>query len=296
MGRKSKKNRAYRTKEELVKDVTTVLNAPLTYGTKFFVCKQAASEWTEHSGKYKDCPLWSKKAFEAYQANSKVKDLRHEHAVPKKVVIDVLLNLQNPSEDDVSLWFKFLIGVVVTLEEDRVLNSRFKSSMPSDFLDEGSSCLDPLLRYKKCGIEVVGLEWPRTGNASADGDRYNREYWAERSAATLETADMFLGVANQVIPASALSYIEKYVGISFAGSRYIWLSKKRSGKSWLSFRVSPDLQDETSELLDKNNIPYKRGKRQKEFSLIVDKDVIEMNPVAFATIVRLVKASRGIAG
>jgi hypothetical protein len=160
MGRKSIKHPAYRTKEQIVQDVTTVLNAPLTYGTKSAVCRHAASEWTEHSGKYEGCPLWSKKAYEQFAADGTVKNLRHEHAVPKKVVVGALLNLKNLTEKDVDLWFKFLIGVVVTKEEDKLLNSRFKSSMPPEFYDEnGPSSLDRLLRYKHCGIEVIGMEW-----------------------------------------------------------------------------------------------------------------------------------------
>jgi hypothetical protein len=157
---KAKKNPAYRTKEQLVQDVTTVLNAALTYGTKKVVCRQAASEWTEHSGKYRGCPYWSTKALEQYKTTSKVRGLRHEHAVPKKVVVTALLNLKNPTTQDVDLWFKFLVGVVVTLEEDKLLNLQFKSSMPPEFSDASSpSSLDPLLRYKKCGIEVVSVEW-----------------------------------------------------------------------------------------------------------------------------------------
>ena len=160
MGRKSKKNPAYRTKEQLVKDVTIVLNAPLTYGTKYAVCRQAASEWTEHSGKYKGCTLWSKKAHEQFEENGTTKNLRHEHAVPKKVVIGALLNLRNPTEKDVGLWFKFLIGVVVTKEEEKLLNRRFKSSMPPEFYDaSSSSSLDMFVRYKNCGIELIGMEW-----------------------------------------------------------------------------------------------------------------------------------------
>jgi hypothetical protein len=77
-----------------------------------------------------------------------VKNLRHEHAVPKKVVVGTLLKLKNPTEKDVDLWFKFLIGVV-TKEEDKLLKSRFKSSMPPEFYNASSpSWLDMLIRYK----------------------------------------------------------------------------------------------------------------------------------------------------
>jgi hypothetical protein len=157
---KGKNNPAYRTNEQIVTDVTIILKTPVTYGTKKVVCRQAASAWTQHSGKYEGCVLWSKEAFEQYRVTSKVKGLRHEHAVPKKVVVDELLGLQEPSESEVSLLFLFLIGVVVTREEEKRLNKRFKSSMPREFYDGNSpSLLDVLLRYKKCGIEVGKVEW-----------------------------------------------------------------------------------------------------------------------------------------
>jgi len=160
MPRLSKKNPAYRTKDQLVEDVTFVLNSPLSHGTKYVVCKQAASAWTEHEGKYKGCGLWSKKAFEQYTATASVKNLRHEHAVPKKVVLATLLRLQKPTKADVALWFEFLVAVVVTVKEDRQLNSRFESSMPSEFYDPASpSALDTLLRYKQCGIEALEVKW-----------------------------------------------------------------------------------------------------------------------------------------
>jgi hypothetical protein len=160
MARLSKKNPAYRTKDQLLEDVAFVLNSPLSYGTKYVVCKQATSAWTEHEGKYKGCGQWSKKAFKQYEATASVKGLRHEHAIPKKVVLGALLNLHNPTKANVALWFKLLVAVVVTVEEDRLLNSRFKSSVPPEFYDSASpSGLDMLLRYKECGIEVLEVKW-----------------------------------------------------------------------------------------------------------------------------------------
>ena len=109
-----------------MKDVTFVPNSPLTYGTKVVVCRQAASAWTEFDGKYRGCPYWSTKAMELSTINPKTKELRHEHAVPKKLFLDLLLKLKNPTAEDVERFFKaMLIGVVVTLEEERLLNSRY---------------------------------------------------------------------------------------------------------------------------------------------------------------------------
>lgn len=158
MGRKAKTNPNYRSKETMAHDLAVVLNADVSAGTKYGVCIQIAWEWTELSGKYKGCVFWSKKAYELWQANPGARQFRHEHAVPKKVVIDILLKLERPEE---ALLYQvcdaFLIGIVVTVEEDKLPNSRFQSTMPPEF---GSAGLDPLLRYKQCGIEVVQVSWP----------------------------------------------------------------------------------------------------------------------------------------
>jgi hypothetical protein len=177
MGRRSKKHPAYRTKEELVKDVTFVLNAPLTRGTKHVVCKEAFSTWSEFEGKYKGCRLWSRAAFEKLRKCAHWEDesiscrrwrtgirseLRHEHAVPKKVLMDLLLRLENPTEDTVCLCLDLAVGVVVTTEEEKRLNESFKSDMPEGSCgDGGPASLDPLARYKRCDIEVVELEWSK---------------------------------------------------------------------------------------------------------------------------------------
>jgi hypothetical protein len=161
MPRLSKKHPAYRTKDQILDDVAFVLGSQLSYGTRYLVCKQAASAWTEHEGKYKGCRLWSRKAFEHFKETANFKGLRHEHAVPKKVILAALLGLKNPTRADVAIWFEFLVAVVVTIEEDKLLNSQFKSSMPSEFNDPTSPlALDKLLRYRKCGIDVIGVEWP----------------------------------------------------------------------------------------------------------------------------------------
>ena len=74
-----------------------------------------------------------------FQATSKVMGLRHEHAVPKKFVIDRLLGLEKPTEEYVAMWLNLLLGVVVTQEEATVLNASFKSDMPSEVYDAGSN-------------------------------------------------------------------------------------------------------------------------------------------------------------
>lgn len=139
-----------------MRDLAFVLNAPLSYGTKWAVLRDAAWVWTEFHGKYKGCPYWTRMALMQYRIDPKA-DLRHEHAVPKTVVMRMLFDLRSPTADQVrQICKRFLLGVVVTREEDDVLNAEYGCTMPAEFFDPAHpQYLDPWLRYTRYNIEVV---------------------------------------------------------------------------------------------------------------------------------------------
>jgi hypothetical protein len=155
MARITDKHRRHRTKDQIVNDVALVLSSPLTYGTKFAVVNEVTWVWTEFDGKYKGCKYWTPMAVLQHRADRSAKRLRHEHIVPKKVVIDMLMKLDPPTPVAVrDICERFLIGVIVTIEEDAVLNE-FRSSMPPEFDDPTSPDYhNPWLRYQRCGIEA----------------------------------------------------------------------------------------------------------------------------------------------
>ena len=159
MARISEKHPRFRTKRQIAEDVAFILNAPVTYGTKFAVLHEACWVWTEFDGKYKGCRYWTKAAILARAVDKKAK-LKHEHIVPKKVVINALLELPDKNADSVyAIMDRFLIGVVVTPEEDAVLSGAHSATMPPEFFDPTSPCFqDPWLRYspyRAYGLEVI---------------------------------------------------------------------------------------------------------------------------------------------
>ena len=80
-------------------------------------------------------PYWSKLAYAVHHRDSKAK-LRHEHVVPKRVVIQILFDLKRATVEQVrEICERFLIGVVVTPEEDAILNVELGRSMPAEFFD-----------------------------------------------------------------------------------------------------------------------------------------------------------------
>lgn len=150
MARISTSNDRYRSHETICRDVSQVLRADLSYGTKYAVVSEVTWVWSEFNGKLKGCRYWTESALAASPDTSLV----HEHVVPKSVIISRLFELSEPSPGDVkNVLEKLCIGVVVTKEEDLRLNALgLRSAMPTNWC--GS---DPWARYQLAGIAVVDL-------------------------------------------------------------------------------------------------------------------------------------------
>jgi hypothetical protein len=154
----------YRTKDMIVRDITFVLNSPLSEGTKFEVIYYASWTWTELDGKIDGCPYWTEKALiqsSQIPMKSWKKVFHHEHVIPIIVVCEMLLDLKSPTIEQVKILCEtFMIATVITLEEEAVLNSKYKQKMPPEFSDPSSGAMfrNPWLRYIKTGIKWIRKE------------------------------------------------------------------------------------------------------------------------------------------
>lgn len=135
-----------RTKNEIARDVAFVLGAPLHRHTKSVVIDNALWCWSGIDGKYDGCKHWTKAAWSICGQR---RELRHEHVVPKKVMINHLLEGKTWNAAGIKNYFEaFCIGVVVTREEDLKLNKMgLRSKMPSNW--DGQ---DPWARYRAAGL------------------------------------------------------------------------------------------------------------------------------------------------
>jgi hypothetical protein len=148
MGRVSEKNSCFRTKRQICEDITFVLNAPMSWGSQHAVIAQALWVWSEFDGKYHGCRYWSQSAWSNRQT---IKGLRHDHAVPKKLLIGRMKELRTVATVELvqDVLERNCIGVVVTLDEDRLLSrSGLQASMPPNSDD------DPFSRYRAAGITI----------------------------------------------------------------------------------------------------------------------------------------------
>lgn len=127
----------------------------------------AATEYddTERWNKYFGVPFWSdgaiNKVIENINAGKKPdKELVHEHSVPKCVLgekLDEMYENKQTSEEEIfSLIDKFCHAVVVTKEEDALLNKAgLRSKMPTTFgFNDGD---DLFCRYHLAGIKISTL-------------------------------------------------------------------------------------------------------------------------------------------
>ena len=81
----------HRSKAQISRDLATVLNSGLHWGTQHAVIGQAAWVWSEFNGKYDGCQYWSPAAWRIRRQKQR---LMHEHLVPKKLLIERLRTLQ----------------------------------------------------------------------------------------------------------------------------------------------------------------------------------------------------------
>lgn len=147
MARIPERNPRFRTKDQIASDLAVILNSPVSWGTQHAVIAEALWVWSEFDGKYAGCKNWS---IRAWANRRNIKGLRHDHAVPKKVLIAQLRELAGHATPEKvrDLFNHFCIGVVITLEEDRLLTKKgFNSALPA-----GET--DPWSRYKAAGISL----------------------------------------------------------------------------------------------------------------------------------------------
>lgn len=101
----------------------------------------------------------------AYLANKKAK-LRHEHIVPRSVVMKRLFELKEPTANSVQdICERFLVAAIVTPHEDSILSVNYMKDMPPDFYEPSSpNYHDPWLRYRKYPDINIGNMPPHATN------------------------------------------------------------------------------------------------------------------------------------
>lgn len=138
-----------RNRDTLIADAAHSLNSLLSVGSKYALLDDICWKWSEFDGKIDGCRWWTAAALRA-KGNRSL--LRHEHGVPRRVIIELLLNLSAPSQRLVrGVLEELCVGAVVTTAEDRLLrDAGLGRRMPTDW--DGR---DAWARYRVAGIDVI---------------------------------------------------------------------------------------------------------------------------------------------
>jgi hypothetical protein len=92
-----------------------------------------------------------------------VSNLRHEHAVPRKLILERLMVGEPLAQAELmALLDRLCLGVVLTREEDAALNAHFRSSMPPHW-DIGDPAADAFARYRHPSVGLFPRLHPPRG-------------------------------------------------------------------------------------------------------------------------------------
>lgn len=142
--------RRHRTRAQLVGDAILAIKSGLSYGSKYALLDNICWTLSELDGKYQGCRWWSRQALEGGH------ELRHEHVVPRRVMITLLLDDVDVDESRIRSILQLCVGAVITKAEDQGLNAAgYRSRMP-----DGWDGHDVFARYRAAGIELVDQRVP----------------------------------------------------------------------------------------------------------------------------------------
>jgi len=116
---------------------------------------------------------------------------------------------------------------------------------------------------------------------------HDEVYWRKKSTWTVDATNELLTTIGDIFESPSLSYVQSYIAIRVSGNNYFWFHKRSTPKSLLGMRISEEHIDETSKLLDEQDISFIRTRKGIKFT--VDKDFIKKHADLLRQISEFVK-------
>lgn len=164
MGRISPKNEIFMNKSTMISSILTLykshIDNSLPLANLLIILNHIMWAWTEYNGKYKGCTWWSEKAYEQFLDTSSYKGLRHDHIVPRKELKEEIIKIVEEKctfEELYEFLNTYLIGCVITHDEDKVINSiGLRDTLGSELTTDNK-----WNRYKQANIKVKTIDWSK---------------------------------------------------------------------------------------------------------------------------------------
>ena len=101
---------------------------------------------------------------------------------------------------------------------------------------------------------------------------YDELFWKKKATWTIDAAKALLETVGSIFEEPSLRYVKNYIAINVSGNNHFWLHKRSSNKSLLGFRITDDLLEDVTMLLDEANISFTQKRNTIRFT--VDADTI----------------------
>ncbi len=139
----------HRSEKDLAKDLALVLTSDFKFKTKVNFINSILWGWSSRFGNYQglSCSKAAQKEFKQHGT----KNLRHDHMVPRNLLVKIFLEMNDVSSSKtLKLLKKFGGAVILTVDEDKTLNKlKLRQKMPKSWNRQ-----DPYARYKASGIKL----------------------------------------------------------------------------------------------------------------------------------------------
>ncbi len=139
----------HRSETDLAQDMALVLTSKFKLKTKMGFINSILWGWSERFGKYKGLPC-SEAAMKEFKQHGS-KNLRHDHMVPRNLLVKMCLEMRNVTSSKIlNLLKKFGGAAILTADEDKKLNKlKLRQKMPKSWNHR-----DPYARYKAARIKL----------------------------------------------------------------------------------------------------------------------------------------------
>jgi hypothetical protein len=109
----------------------------------------------------------------------------------------------------------------------------------------------------------------------------------EKATWTVDVAKELLVLVGDIFESPSVSYVKSFIAIKVSGNNYFAFHKRSANKSLLGMRISEELIDEVSKLLDEQSISFTKKRDRIRFT--VNKDFIKKHADLLRKIAEFVK-------
>jgi hypothetical protein len=120
-------------------------------------------------------------------------------------------------------------------------------------------------------------------------ESHDEEYWGKKAPWTVETAKALASVVQPIFGEAIVNYVKNYINITVHGKNYLWMHRRKAGKSLIGFWFTEKLLIEAQKTFDAAGVSY--VKKKERIFILADKDTIHAHEKTIQEAAKFVKQS-----